>query len=788
MALLNVNDLSATFTIIYITIYTMFMLAVVAYVQCTKHQKCFSIKFIKIVWTYKKIFGEALVMLYDTATDIGVLISWYILYTNDIDYTSVDMAVFFWLSCSVLLFYRTLSFIIVARAKADDSSAIFKALLPILCLLDLAILDGIYVSITQETELTPEQKISWHTQRNEISARLLDRYRTEIFDDLFDVINQRRELQRQTWNVGSACLVETSTDNWLPHRIVSLERQPMIKPNDNAEWMYLDQYEQKQREGWMDMTVRQCVVSSAPHDIIDHQMRQSIQDADGEWLQYDEYMQKQREKWRIGTVKQCLAINTSSAWQNKRIHDIVSVEMKPIVHDDTEKEEDEAIEVEMWLELRLVGDHISNTRKVKATFAQPLGIEGAPRKEEMLLKVGKTGTKLFKVGITGITAEREYDPPPIYIKTEDADVHILPGTEQKDDVLIGVRGIGLSNAQTTIIRADNARTTELSLQSVKKVGAELHKTNEEHSRILLSYVERNTSNNLEHNDNQLNTFVNLYITELNGEYEEQLIEEGDRIKDEMLNIEVSWYQYLVMFVESIFESMPQVVIQAVFLVKSSIDDRLTPSDQYLVLISLILSVLSISKKFYFLDTLSVRKMAVNAFKRNMINPYFLLRMFWRFFHILCRFSIFSLCWMVLGGESIAIYVAVTECFYCCYACFGFIWIGLTFDEAIGLLLMGLVGMPILNNYWLIFIPRWIDNAAMLILITLFANSTLDCSFCSTHTREMVANDGVFAFIMIGWVSFLFDISLFLGIVKVDIIEEDIYFDLEGVYAKFQKYD
>ena len=62
--------------------------------------------FLKAVWSRKGIYLQVLVHLYDTATDIGVLIEWYRLAYDDIDYESINMKIMFWTSVTFLYIYR----------------------------------------------------------------------------------------------------------------------------------------------------------------------------------------------------------------------------------------------------------------------------------------------------------------------------------------------------------------------------------------------------------------------------------------------------------------------------------------------------------------------------------------------------------------------------------------------------------------------------------------------------------------------------------------------------------
>ena len=61
---------------------------------------------LKAVWSRRAIYGQILVHLYDTATDIGVLIEWFILAYDGTDYQSVNMKALFWASILFQFIYR----------------------------------------------------------------------------------------------------------------------------------------------------------------------------------------------------------------------------------------------------------------------------------------------------------------------------------------------------------------------------------------------------------------------------------------------------------------------------------------------------------------------------------------------------------------------------------------------------------------------------------------------------------------------------------------------------------
>eukprot|EP01084_Bolivina_argentea_P294217 506196_1 len=69
--------------------------------------------FIITLWKKRSIYSAVLVHLYDTATDFGVIISWWILANDEHDYGTVNMYIFVWCSISFLILYRIFMMIIV---------------------------------------------------------------------------------------------------------------------------------------------------------------------------------------------------------------------------------------------------------------------------------------------------------------------------------------------------------------------------------------------------------------------------------------------------------------------------------------------------------------------------------------------------------------------------------------------------------------------------------------------------------------------------------------------------
>ena len=123
----------------------------------------------KAIWKRKGIYGQILAHLYDTATDVGVLIEWGTLAYDDINYESIDMHAMFWTSIGFLILYRFLcgfygystedGLVWNSDGSITDRSDCSKMRDFALGLADLFILRTIYLALKHgHEEPTPKQK------------------------------------------------------------------------------------------------------------------------------------------------------------------------------------------------------------------------------------------------------------------------------------------------------------------------------------------------------------------------------------------------------------------------------------------------------------------------------------------------------------------------------------------------------------------------------------------------------------------------------------------------------
>eukprot|EP01083_Nonionella_stella_P102687 292297_1 len=123
--------------------------------------------------------------------------------------------------------------------------------------------------------------------------------------------------------------------------------------------------------------------------------------------------------------------------------------------------------------------------------------------------------------------------------------------------------------------------------------------------------------------------------------------------------------------EGVLESLPEVIMQSVFIMRALNDDTLQEVAghlDWLIFISIIASLLSITSKYVWIDEIAVRESAKTIFPKkedfNKAEPLlgewrclgshyisygYIIRMVWRLSAVTARFVIFALIWVTLGG-------------------------------------------------------------------------------------------------------------------------------------------
>ena len=144
------KDLWSTIAAIaYFSLYFILIIVLSIYIHQTEEHED-KASFFYTIWTRRSIYGEVLVQLYDIAIDFGVLIEWYLLANDDIDYKSIDMHVMFWTAISFQILHRLVAsyfaFVVVENGKQCNVSNLC------LSIFDLYIIKLIYQSFKESRD------------------------------------------------------------------------------------------------------------------------------------------------------------------------------------------------------------------------------------------------------------------------------------------------------------------------------------------------------------------------------------------------------------------------------------------------------------------------------------------------------------------------------------------------------------------------------------------------------------------------------------------------------------
>ena len=146
--------------VVYFSLYAVLVIMLSIHIHKTENYDSIS-KLLPAVWAKRAIYGQILVHLYDTATDIGVLVEWGILAYDDTDYYSIDMRTMFFASIGFLIFYRLISILLAtirSTQEAESSWELFGDCC--LGLVDMYIIKTVYQSLKKgDNEVTPQQKL-----------------------------------------------------------------------------------------------------------------------------------------------------------------------------------------------------------------------------------------------------------------------------------------------------------------------------------------------------------------------------------------------------------------------------------------------------------------------------------------------------------------------------------------------------------------------------------------------------------------------------------------------------
>eukprot|EP01084_Bolivina_argentea_P105872 189607_1 len=112
--------------------------------------------------------------------------------------------------------------------------------------------------------------------------------------------------------------------------------------------------------------------------------------------------------------------------------------------------------------------------------------------------------------------------------------------------------------------------------------------------------------------------------------------------------------------EAVFESLPQFIIQSVFIIHAG--NNVFSSYFIIVCVSLLSSILNVTNKCVWLDMDGVVEEAKNANycrQSPFINKWYMLRIIWRVSHIVTNLTIVSLIWCVFTVKMLVIFLSIS---------------------------------------------------------------------------------------------------------------------------------
>eukprot|EP00485_Elphidium_margaritaceum_P011826 CAMPEP_0202699404 /NCGR_PEP_ID=MMETSP1385-20130828/12623_1 /ASSEMBLY_ACC=CAM_ASM_000861 /TAXON_ID=933848 /ORGANISM="Elphidium margaritaceum" /LENGTH=760 /DNA_ID=CAMNT_0049356339 /DNA_START=146 /DNA_END=2428 /DNA_ORIENTATION=- len=234
-------------------------------------------------------------------------------------------------------------------------------------------------------------------------------------------------------------------------------------------------------------------------------------------------------------------------------------------------------------------------------------------------------------------------------------------------------------------------------------------------------------------------------------------------------------QRMIQLMESIFESLPQIVLQSVFIVRSQNDPVLSTESSWLIGLSLLGSLWSISSKYIYADKYGVIEAAEEAkfsLKKPCINGLYMLRVVWRFSLVAVRFLVCSLVWTALGGVIMCLFVPSSFA----------LWLALSSIEiykiqgastsnqkadnvilsVIAFSLIALVSPPSYKSR-LFAIGHIVETLLALSIITWFAfDVSVSCPMCSLRVQSQARRNGyIFGFLFAAWLAVTIDLITYL---------------------------
>eukprot|EP01083_Nonionella_stella_P015754 44065_1 len=254
-------------------------------------------------------------------------------------------------------------------------------------------------------------------------------------------------------------------------------------------------------------------------------------------------------------------------------------------------------------------------------------------------------------------------------------------------------------------------------------------------------------------------------------------------------------QKMIQLSEAIFESLPQVVLQSVFIIRwhNNAHSDIDTATMSLVGMSLLASLFSIANKYSWIDKESCAedeyKDAEWSKKSPIVNKYYVLRIVWRYAYIITRFAMISLVWSVVGGAFLAIFLPSSW----------FLWyfvlnLLICLEDAdvdwqtvlvfIPYAMVCLVATPAFNSKLLAFVHGFEVFITMSIITWFAFDPSMDCGMCADrHTRQAMNNPYILSFIITGWIAMIIDFITYALCLMVPVFSKDDFTALLNMFEE-----
>ena len=231
-----------------------------------------------------------------------------------------------------------------------------------------------------------------------------------------------------------------------------------------------------------------------------------------------------------------------------------------------------------------------------------------------------------------------------------------------------------------------------------------------------------------------------------------------------------------------------------FIIRSVNDEQLRDNSSIiLVAVSLTVSLFSIANKYCWLDRVGFEQKAQDPeFKKKYpyLNPWYILRIMWRFSYVTTRFCMLSLLWTVLGGGLLGCVLSLSS----------FIW-SVSFtciedddyaDEDMGgdftkyAVMWGissLIATPITDRI----ASAVIHGCEMIILftlITIFGYVEFNCFICAdAQDRQASNNPYILMFIIAGWITMVIDFITYGILLRADMFRKNAWHKARDMFEQ-----